>query len=58
MINEKELDTKFEQVFTELCEDKETLQRLGHNIQKLAMPEATIKIVDEVVKLIPVPHES
>jgi UDP-N-acetylglucosamine--N-acetylmuramyl-(pentapeptide) pyrophosphoryl-undecaprenol N-acetylglucosamine transferase len=58
MINEKELDTKFEQVFTEVCEDKETLQRLGHNIQKLAMPEATIKIVDEVVKLIPVPHES
>ncbi|MBT8263950.1 MAG: undecaprenyldiphospho-muramoylpentapeptide beta-N-acetylglucosaminyltransferase [Muriicola sp.] len=58
MISEKELIANFEQVFTSACKNKETLQRLGHNILKLAMPEATIKIADEVVQLIPVPHES
>lgn len=53
MIPEKELEQKFVPVFSELFQSDEKRQELGKNIKAMAMPEATTKIVDEIVKLIP-----
>ena len=52
MLRENELDTQFEQKFSELMDSKEMQEHLGGNIRKLAMPKATEHIVDEIEKLL------
>lgn len=52
MIREKDLDTDFERMFSEVFKSKEKQQELRTNIKKLAMPNATKDIVDEIEKLL------
>lgn len=53
MIKESDLDTKFETIFSDLYLSKERQGELGRNIKKLAMPNSTKHIVDEIIKLLP-----
>lgn len=52
LIRENELDTQFQTRFSELISSEELQTNLGSEIQKLALPDATSKIVDEVEKLL------
>jgi UDP-N-acetylglucosamine--N-acetylmuramyl-(pentapeptide) pyrophosphoryl-undecaprenol N-acetylglucosamine transferase len=52
MMKENELDTQFTSTFNKLLGDKTLQQSLSENIQKMAMPNATKDIVDEIIKLI------
>lgn len=52
LLKESELDTQFESVFNNLLNDENKQHELGENILKLAKPNATKEIVDEIVKLI------
>ncbi|MDF0708077.1 undecaprenyldiphospho-muramoylpentapeptide beta-N-acetylglucosaminyltransferase [Flagellimonas okinawensis] len=52
MLRENELDSEFEQRFSELIESEEMQENLGKNIKKMAMPKATEHIVDEIEKLL------
>ena len=52
LLRESELDEKFQNVFSELFQDKAEQKNLGDNIKKLALPNATKDIVDEIEKLI------
>lgn len=52
MIPENELSEKFETCFFSLLKDEKRLKRFAVNIKKLALPNATSDIVDEVEKLI------
>lgn len=52
MIKEKELDVLFEQRFKKLLHSDERQQQIAGNIKKLAMPNATGHIVDEIEKLL------
>lgn len=52
LIKEADLNQKFEAEFTELHQNKEKQKELGNNIKKLALPNATSDIVDEVLKLV------
>ena len=52
MIKESELDSQFESVFNDLLSNENKQRELGENIKKLARPNATKEIVDEIVKLI------
>lgn len=52
MLRESELEEKFETEFFSLLKSGEKQQELSENIKKLALPDATAKIVDEVEKLI------
>ncbi|WP_338407456.1 undecaprenyldiphospho-muramoylpentapeptide beta-N-acetylglucosaminyltransferase [uncultured Flavobacterium sp.] len=52
MIKESELETKFSLVFEDLLKDQEKQNQLRKNIKRLALPNATKQIVDEIVKLI------
>ena len=52
MINERNLGAQFETVFTELQKNKWKQKELGENIKKLALPNATSDIVDEILKLV------
>ena len=52
LLTEASLDTQFESVFSELLNSPELQAKLSRNIAKLAKPNATIQIVDEVEKLI------
>lgn len=52
MLRETELEEKFESEFFSLLNSGEKQQELSENIRKLALPNATAKIVDEVEKLI------
>jgi len=52
MLKENELEEKFERVFFGLMASEDQQKTLGENIKKLALPNATSKIVDEVEKLI------
>jgi UDP-N-acetylglucosamine--N-acetylmuramyl-(pentapeptide) pyrophosphoryl-undecaprenol N-acetylglucosamine transferase len=52
MIRESDLEEQFEQVFTDLHQNKDKQKELGANIKKLALPNATSDIVDEVLKLV------
>lgn len=52
LLKESELDTKFETVFGELIADESLQKKFSANIQKLAKPNATAAIVEEIVKLI------
>ena len=52
LIKEAELDSQFSLVFESVLNDEAKQKMLSENIKKLAMPEATRQIVDEIVKLI------
>ena len=52
MIRETELDEEFEKVFSELLGTKSISDKLGVNIKKLALPNATKEIVNEIEKLL------
>lgn len=52
MITEDELTERFEPCFFSLLNDERTMNRFAANIKKLALPNATSDIVDEVEKLI------
>ena len=52
LIKESELDEKFETVFKELLYNETQQKELSINIKKLALPNATKQIVDEIVKLV------
>jgi UDP-N-acetylglucosamine--N-acetylmuramyl-(pentapeptide) pyrophosphoryl-undecaprenol N-acetylglucosamine transferase len=54
LIKESQLEEDFEIVFESLIKDIGKQQFLSKSIKKLAMPNATIQIVDEIVKLIDV----
>jgi len=52
LIREKDLDADFETKFSEVFKSKERQELLQSNIKKLAMPNATIEIVNEIEKLL------
>ncbi len=52
LIKEGQLENEFEAVFSSLFQSKAYQERLGSNIKKLAMPNATKHIVDEIEKLL------
>lgn len=52
MMKENELDAQFETVFEALLKDKGKQESLSENIKKLALPDATKQIADEIIKLI------
>ena len=52
LIKESELDEKFESVFNKLIHDESLQKSLSENIKKLAKPNATKDIVEQIVKLI------
>lgn len=52
LIREPELDTNFTELFNNLISDENLQKELSENISKLAKPNATKDIVDEIEKLI------
>ncbi len=52
LIKESELDEKFESVFNKLIHDESLQKSLSENIKKLAKPNTTKDIVEQIVKLI------
>lgn len=52
LLREKELDTSFKTVFTDLFSNKEKQIELGRNMKKQALPSATKNIALEVSKLL------
>ena len=52
LIKENELDEKFESVFNKLVHDENLQANLSLNMKKLAKPNATKDIVEEIIKLI------
>lgn len=52
LIKENDLDANFENEFTELIASEEKQKTLSENIKKLAKPNATKEIVDEIEKMI------
>jgi len=52
LLKEKELDEQFKIVFEALLNDKGKQESLGENIKKLALPNATQQIADEIIKLV------
>ncbi len=52
MIKETDLESEFNLVFEALAKDKGKLESLTENIKKLALPNATKDIVEEIKKLI------
>ncbi|MCJ7467618.1 MAG: undecaprenyldiphospho-muramoylpentapeptide beta-N-acetylglucosaminyltransferase [Maribacter sp.] len=52
LIKEQQLDTEFETIFSGVFRSSTHQVRLGNNIKKLAMPNATKHIVDEIEKLL------
>ncbi|WP_435624849.1 undecaprenyldiphospho-muramoylpentapeptide beta-N-acetylglucosaminyltransferase [Flagellimonas sp.] len=52
VLKESELDEKFESVFSQLLASKEEQEMLGANIKRMALPQATEHIVDEIEKLL------
>lgn len=53
LLKESELESRFKEEFTSLIHDRAKQKALGEAILKLAKPNATRAIVDEVEKLIP-----
>ncbi|WBL21801.1 undecaprenyldiphospho-muramoylpentapeptide beta-N-acetylglucosaminyltransferase [Zunongwangia sp. HRR-M8] len=51
-IGETELEEKFENTFFDLLNNEIQQKELGENIKKMALPNATADIVDEIEKLI------
>ena len=52
LIKEKDLDTNFEAIFKGLIESKTQQQILASTIKKLALPNATRTIVDEIERIL------
>jgi UDP-N-acetylglucosamine--N-acetylmuramyl-(pentapeptide) pyrophosphoryl-undecaprenol N-acetylglucosamine transferase len=52
LMNENELDAQFKTVFEAVLKDKGKQESLSENIKKLALPDATKQIADEIIKLI------
>ncbi len=52
LIKENELDATFEPIFSDLVFNEKLQRELGENIKKLAKPNATKDIVEQIVKLI------
>lgn len=52
LIKESELDEKFEATFNKLLHDENLQKKLSENIKKLAKPNATKDIVEQIVKLL------
>ena len=52
LIKESELETQFETIFSDLISNESKKSELSQNIKKLAKPNATKDIVEEIVKLI------
>jgi UDP-N-acetylglucosamine--N-acetylmuramyl-(pentapeptide) pyrophosphoryl-undecaprenol N-acetylglucosamine transferase len=52
LLKEQQLDEDFSLVFESLIKDKGKQEQLSQNIRLLARPNATVQIVDEIVKLI------
>ncbi len=52
LIKESELETQFSKVFANLLEDRNLQIKISENFRKLATPDATLRIVDEIEKLI------
>ena len=52
LLRESELDEKFESVFTDLISNENLQSQLSGNIKKLAKPNATKDIVEEIIKLV------
>jgi UDP-N-acetylglucosamine--N-acetylmuramyl-(pentapeptide) pyrophosphoryl-undecaprenol N-acetylglucosamine transferase len=52
LIRESELEEKFEAVFNKLVHDENLQNNMSANMKKLAKPNATKDIVDEIIKLI------
>lgn len=52
LLKENELDTRFETVFKTVVSSEEKREELSINIKKLALPNATKHIVDEIEKLL------
>ncbi|MBY8963752.1 undecaprenyldiphospho-muramoylpentapeptide beta-N-acetylglucosaminyltransferase [Flavobacterium sp. D11R37] len=52
MLKESQLDTQFQPVFQDLLGNEEKRHKLGSTIKKLARPNATNDIVEEIIKLL------
>lgn len=52
LIPEADLKERFKLIFFPLLEDQEQMERLGQNFKKMARPDATSDIVDEIEKLL------
>lgn len=52
LIKESDLDDEFERVFSDLLLSESLGKKLGANIKKLALPNATMEIVNEIEKLL------
>lgn len=52
LIRETDLESQFQTEFTELHHNKDRQKELGANIKRLALPNATSDIVDEILKLV------
>ena len=52
LIKESELEAQFETIFSDLISNENKQEELSQNIKKLAKPNATKDIVEEIVKLI------
>jgi UDP-N-acetylglucosamine--N-acetylmuramyl-(pentapeptide) pyrophosphoryl-undecaprenol N-acetylglucosamine transferase len=52
LLKEANLDAEFETVFTDLITNEDKQTELSQNVKKLAKPNATKDIVEEIVKLI------
>ncbi len=52
MVHERNLDAEFESVFSDLYQSVSKQGELSANIKKLALPNATKEIVDEIEKLL------
>ena len=52
LIRESELETQFENVFSDLISSESKQAELSQNIKKLAKPNATKDIVEEIMKLV------
>jgi len=52
LIRESELEAQFETVFSDLISDESKQVELSQNIKKLALPNATKQIADEIMKLV------
>ena len=52
IIKESELDSSFESIFSNLISNENLQKELSENIKKLAKPNATKEIVEQIIKLI------
>ena len=50
MVEEKDLEDKFENVFSDLYKSEHSKRLLGDNIRAMALPDATVNIVDDVLR--------